>query len=187
MPYKILYANKKYLLNRYLPIVPDHYFRIRFLYTHLLRIIKATCISLKYPSATSVVKKREPDYLYLLLAAFLTIIHSPPRYQSYHTLHAYLLLPFRTLPMVSTPHTLGISTQPFPPHYIPPHPALPKPTSHYSYTLILPYPTITVEVNKQKNKTNLLSKLGRNDPGSKRPRAETTQGRNNSAPTIYSL
>ena len=86
--------------------------------------------------------------------------------QSYSTLHAYLLLPFRTLPVVNTPHTLGISTQPIPPHYIPPHPILPKPTSHYSYTIILPYPTIMVEVNEQEKRNYYRNK------------AEMTQGRN---------
>ena len=37
--------NKKYLLKRYLPIVPDPFFRIRILYTHFSHIIKATLSS----------------------------------------------------------------------------------------------------------------------------------------------
>ena len=48
--------------------------------------------------------------MYLILTPFLTVIHSPPRCQLYPFLHAYLLLPIRTLPMVNTPHTLGISS-----------------------------------------------------------------------------
>ena len=52
--------NKKYLLQRYLPIVPDPFFRIRILYTHFSHIIKATLSSfihffLNTPSAISVV------------------------------------------------------------------------------------------------------------------------------------
>ena len=35
-------VNKKYLLKRYLPIVPDPFFTIRILYTHFWHIIEAT-------------------------------------------------------------------------------------------------------------------------------------------------
>ena len=67
-----------------------------------------SCISWYNPSVTTVVKT-ETVCLYLLLTPFLTVIHSPPRCQSYPILHAYLLLPFRTLPMVNTLHTFGLS------------------------------------------------------------------------------
>ena len=83
--------------------------------------------------------------------------------------------------MENTPHTLGIST---PSHYIPPHPILAKPISHYSYTLILSYPTIMVEVNKQKKKHEITIQIRPKWHRVEMTLAETTQGRNDSAPTI---
>ena len=132
------------------------------MYTHFSHIIKATLslfIHFLNPSATSVVNTwRECLPVFTTypishrhsLTTKVSIIPYP---------HAYLLLLFRTLPIINTPLTLGISTQPIPHHYILPHNILPKPISHYSCTRILPYPTIMVEVNKQQKKNDITIKI----------------------------
>ena len=172
---------KKYLLKRYLPIYNSRssFFRIRilyFVYTFNSRVflkqhILVHALLWYNPGATSVVNT-ERDGLSVFTIYPISHRHSL-------TIKVSIILYPACLPTLtlSYPTHGKLSTQPIPPIYIPPHPILAKPTSHYSYTLIVPYPTITVEVNKQKKNEITIqirpkwhrerNDLGRNDTGPK--------------------
>ena len=57
------FLNKKYLLKRHLPIVPDPSFRIRILYTHFSHIIKAALFSLMNFSVVNTERARLPAFI----------------------------------------------------------------------------------------------------------------------------